>query len=172
MPTGNLQSLLELLQGSKAFCKAREYRRVYPAKGFYGWGKGLIGRPKKRNDNGVYLFHTYPDELKSKIYSQLLIDKPGPGFCHFPLRDEYNADYFRMLTAERLVTKRAHGQRTLQWELPSGRRNEALDCRGLAIGALNILNPNFELLDATGPLVARSAVMSKRKSRVLSRGQT
>jgi len=155
------------------FCKSREFRRVFPAKGFYGWGKGLISRPKKRNGDGVYLFQTYPDELKSKIYSQLVIDKPGPGFCHFPLRPEYDTSYFRMLTAERLITKRIHGQRSLQWELPSGRRNEALDCRGLAIAALNILNPNFELLDVAGPLVARNVPKPTRKGpRVLSRGAT
>lgn len=155
------------------FCKSREFRRIFPIKGQYGWGKGLIGRPKKRNEDGVYLFHVYADELKSKIYSQLVIEHPGPGFCHFPNRSEYGTDYFRMLTAERLITKRIHGQRSLQWELPSGRRNEALDCRCYAIAALNILNPNFEALDAAGPLVARNGPAVKtvrRHSRVISRG--
>ena len=77
-----------------------------------------------------------------------------------------------MLTAERLVTKRVHGQRSLQWELPKGRRNEALDCRCYAIAALNILNPNFDLLDTMNtPLVARNRRAAVRRSgRILSQG--
>jgi phage terminase large subunit GpA-like protein len=154
------------------FCKLREFRRIFPVKGKYGWGQGLIHRPKYRNDDGVYLFTLYVDEIKSKIYSQLMVEGPGPGFSHFPQRPEYDDDYFKMLTAERLITKRAHGQRSLQWELPSGRRNEALDCRSYAIAALNILNPNFDLLDTMStPLVARNRRTAVRRSgRILSQG--
>ncbi len=155
------------------FCRQREYRRVFPIKGRYGWGIGLIKRPKTRNQDGVFLFLAHVDELKSKVYSQLSIDKPGPGYCHFPLRpDVYDADYFKGLTAEQLITKRAHGRHVLAWELPAGRRNEPLDCRNYAIAALNILNPNFELLGNTGPLRVRNGPMRKRRARVHSRGVT
>jgi len=153
------------------FCKSREYMRVFPVKGRYGWGQGTMGRPKKRNDEGVMLFIAYVDEIKSKIYSQLCVDTPGPGYCHFPDTPLYNADYFRMLTAERLVPKRVHGQRILQWELPGGRRNEALDCRCYNLIAFQILNPNMELLSTRGPLVIRNQKKSgKRKIRTLSKG--
>ena len=152
------------------FCRLREFLRVFPIKGRFGWGLGLIKRPKTRNQDGVYLFLAHVDEIKSKVYSQLMVEKPGAGFCHFPLRAEYNEDYFKGLTAERMITRRSHGQRMLQWELPAGRRNEPLDCRGYAITALNILNPNFDLLDTVGPLHVRSKPMGKRRPRVLSHG--
>lgn len=161
------------------FCKAREFRRVFPVKGKEGWGLGYIRRPKKRNDEGVYLFTVFVDEVKSKIYSHLMVEKPKvynegdtiPGYSHFPDREKYDRDYFRMLTAEEMKTKRLNGRKTLRWELPQGRRNEALDCRAYAIAALNILNPNFEFLEKQGPLVVRNKKIKKKKRmRVHSRG--
>lgn len=151
------------------FCVTREFRRIFPVKGFNGFGKGLISRPKKRNEDGVYLFDIFVDEMKSKIYSQLMLDKPGPGYCHFPRRDEYDQEYFRMLTAEQLLPKMYQGRKTLQWSCPQGRRNEALDARAYAIGALNILNPNFELLGVQGPMRINNAPVIKR-TRIISKG--
>ena len=108
------------------------------------------------------------DELKSKIYSQLQVNEPGPGYCHFPDTGAYDANYFRMLTAERMVTRRTGGKNRLRWELPKGRRNESLDCRGYAIGALNILKPDLDQIAKRGPMTGRDA--PKRKRRVISRG--
>lgn len=154
------------------FCRHHEVMRVYPVKGRYGWGIGLIKRPKTRNQDGVYLFIAHVDELKSKIYSHLSVESAGPSFCHFPLTSGYNEDYFKGLTAERLITRRSHGQHTLQWDLPPGKRNEPLDCRAYAIASLNILNPNFDLLASTGPLQLqnRPVIAKSTKARVLSRG--
>jgi phage terminase large subunit GpA-like protein len=162
------------------FCRQREFRRVFPIKGVDGFGKGYIKRPKTRNDYGVWLINIFVDEVKSKIYSQLQIVPEGggvpaeayPGFCLFPRRDEYNTNYFRGLTAEQLKTVKKGGRTVLAWELPKGRRNEPLDCRAYAIGALHILNPNLELLAKRGkPLVpqARSARKARRRGRVVSR---
>ena len=151
------------------FCRIREHRRIFPVKGRFGWGQGYLRRPKTRNEFGVYLFLAMVDELKSKVYSHLKIDEPGAGYSHFPQREAYDKNYFKALTSERLITTRSHGRAVLQWELPQGYRNEALDCRCYAITALNILNPNFELLNATGPLVVRNRKL-KRKMRVLSQG--
>jgi phage terminase large subunit GpA-like protein len=49
-----------------------------------------------------------------------------PGACHFP---QYGEEYFRQLTAERLVTRIVKGFPRGSWEKEPGRRNEALDCR-------------------------------------------
>jgi phage terminase large subunit GpA-like protein len=49
-----------------------------------------------------------------------------PGACHFPL---YGEEYFKQLTAERLVTRLVKGFPRASWEKEPGRRNEALDCR-------------------------------------------
>lgn len=162
-----------------SFCKPREFRRIFPVKGKDGWGLGYIRRPRKRNDDGVLMYNVFVDEIKSKIYSHLLIDTPRehkeedpiPGFCHFPDKPIYDKDYFRMLTAEELKTKRVMGRKQLKWELPQGRRNEALDCRTYAIAALNILNLDFAWLEKNGPLVVRNKKLAKkRRARVHSRG--
>jgi phage terminase large subunit GpA-like protein len=49
-----------------------------------------------------------------------------PGACHFP---QYGEEYFRQLTAERLVTRIVKGFPRGSWEKEPGRRSEALDCR-------------------------------------------
>lgn len=151
------------------FCRLREHRRIFPVKGRFGWGTGYLRRPKSRNEFGVYLFLAMVDELKSKVYSHLKLNEPGAGYCHYPRKEIYDKNYFRALTSEKLVTSRSHGRAVLQWELPQGYKNEALDCRCYAITALNILNPNFELLNASGPLVVANRKL-RRKVRVLSKG--
>lgn len=153
------------------FCLSRFHRRVFPIKGVPGWGKGLINRPINMNQHGVWLYNAYVDEIKSKIYSQLKVeDENVQGYCCFPDRPEYDTSYFKMLTAEKLLRKRVSGQYKLVWELPPGRHNEALDCRGYSIAALNILKPNFEEIKKSGtPLVVKNTTLKRRK-RVLSKG--
>src|SRR5919106_470578 len=58
-----------------------------------------------------------------------------PGACHFP---QYGEEYFKQLTAERLVTRNVKGFPRGSWEKESGRRNEALDCRVYARAAAAI----------------------------------
>lgn len=128
------------------FCKMREHRNIFPVKGRPGWGYGYIERPQKRNKDGVWAFNAYVDEIKSKVYTHLQVEEEGPGYCHFPDREEYNTAYFRMLTSEKLEKKWHNGRYRLQWTLPNGRRNEALDARVLNVAALNILNPDFDSL--------------------------
>ena len=54
--------------------------------------------------------------------------------------------YFKGLLSERMVVKRVKGRDTITWEPRSvGIRNEPLDARVYATGALELLNPNFEM---------------------------
>jgi len=156
------------------FCRKREFLRVFPVKGEDGFGKGYIRKPKARNDFGVWLFLAYVDEIKSRVYSQLQIAERGPGFCHFPRKPIYDSAYFRGLTAETLKTAKKGGRRVLRWELPKGRRNEQLDCRGYAMAALSILNPNMERLAERGrPLILSGRKIERkrvRRRRVVSAG--
>jgi len=152
------------------FCKKRFHRRIFPVKGTDGWGRGLINRPNAKHKDGVWLVAAYVDELKTKIYSQLKTSLPGPSYCHFPEKTDYDSNYFRMLTAEKLTRPRVAGQYKLKWVLPAGRRNEALDCRAYAIAALNILNPKFETIKNTGTPITTKKRTLKKKRRVLSKG--
>jgi phage terminase large subunit GpA-like protein len=59
----------------------------------------------------------------------------------------------------------------LRWDLPKGRRNEALDCRCYATAARYILNPNLQALADRGvPLIPAKRGAARRKRRVVSKG--
>jgi phage terminase large subunit GpA-like protein len=84
---------------------------------------------------------------KEAIREFLIIETPGPGFCHFP-KDRPEI-YFEQLTAENLVFEYRGGKTLKKWVQPKGRANEALDCRVYAYGALRglmvVRNLNFSI---------------------------
>ena len=121
------------------FAKARLGRRVWAIK-----GESAIGgkrspvwptkKPSSRNKSSFRPVILGVNAAKDSIRSRLHIDKPGPGYMHFPT--DRDIGYFAQLTAERAVAKVSGGQRYRVWELPPGRANEALDCRVYAYAAL------------------------------------
>lgn len=72
---------------------------------------------------------------KEAIRQRILVDKPGPGFCHFPVGRPDG--WFEQFTAEDLVLERKSGVTVRSWVKKPGRRNEALDCRVYAYAALH-----------------------------------
>ena len=123
------------------YCRARSGRRVFAIKGIGGEGKPVVGRPSKNNIGKINLFPVGVDTTKELVYSRLKIADEGEGYCHFPTgRSE---EYFRMLTAEKKVTKYFKGRPRREW-VKIRTRNEALDCRVYATAALGILNLNLE----------------------------
>ena len=82
----------------------------------------------------IYLREISTNYYKGHIYNNLKIprqpDEPQrAGFCDFPI--DRSESYFKMLTAEE---KRTDGS----FHCPSGRRNEALDCRVMALCAADV----------------------------------
>lgn len=74
--------------------------------------------------------------MKDAVYARLKLSEPGPGAIHFPRR--LDADYFRQLTAERVVTRFETGRPIRSWQPKhNGERNEALDTFVYAHAALN-----------------------------------
>ena len=70
------------------------------------------------------------------VYARLRLTEPGPGAIHFPRR--LDADYFRQLTAERVVTRFERGRPICSWQPKrDGERNEALDTFVYAHAALH-----------------------------------
>lgn len=123
------------------YCRARAGRRVFAIKGIGGEGKPVVGRPTKNNIGRINLFPVGTDTTKELVYSRLKIMSEGEGYCHFPVgRSE---EYYRMLTAEKKVTKYFKGRPKREW-VKIRTRNEALDCRVYATAALAILNLNLE----------------------------
>ncbi len=121
------------------FCKARLGRKVWAIK-----GESAIGgkrspvwptkKPSSRNKSTFRPIILGVNAAKDSVRSRLHIDKPGPGYMHYPTDRDIN--YFAQLISERSVRKVSGGQYYRVWELPPGRANEALDCRVYAYGAL------------------------------------
>lgn len=160
------------------YCKNRELNRVWAIKGKGGNGNSYILRPTKKNDSGAYLFTIYVDLGKDTIVSRLKATSDQEGYCHFPIDGDkgYNDQYFRGLTAEHRVMRKINGQIAFKWELKSsGARNEPFDLRNYATAALEIYNPNLELIRETmlngGFSSLKTPVKAKkRKRRVMSKG--
>ena len=89
------------------------------------------------------LFPVGVDTAKELIYSRLKITEPGPGFCHFP--EDREDEYFRQLTAEKIITKYVQGRTKRAW-VKTRTRNEALDVRVYALAALALMNTNINRL--------------------------
>ena len=151
------------------YCRARFSRRVFAVQGVGGPGRALIVKYNIIKNKKVYLFRVSSDSGKEAIYSRLKINKPGPGYTHFPKSLQEN--YFKQLTSEKRVLKRTQGIPKLQWVLPAGRHNEALDIHVYGLAALSILNPNLALL-AKQNIVYSGGGQAKppARPRILSKG--
>ncbi|MDE3022248.1 MAG: phage terminase large subunit family protein [Pseudomonadota bacterium] len=121
------------------FAKARLGRRVWAIKGESARSgqRSPVWPTKKPTSRTKATFRPVilgVNAAKDTIRSRLHIEKPGPGYMHFPADRDIN--YFAQLTSERSIVKVTNGQRYRVWELPRGRANEALDCRVYAYAAL------------------------------------
>jgi phage terminase large subunit GpA-like protein len=132
------------------FCKTRARRNIFPIVGRGDSGKPSVGKPNRNNRRHVALFTLGVSTIKGTLFSRLKVERPGPGYCHFPIDPKtnhrgYDAPYFKGLLSERMVVKRIRGRERIEWEPRSkGIRNEPLDVRVYATGALEILNPDLE----------------------------
>jgi phage terminase large subunit GpA-like protein len=102
------------------------------------------------------------------------VKAPGPGFCHLPSKDGhpvngYGSQYDQELQSEELLYTSKGGSHALSWKKMSSRRNEALDVRLYAYGALLYSRFKLERLrrdlirkdrkDGGSPFGARQAEM-------------
>ena len=117
------------------FCRPRQGRRIWAVKGRGGMGVPIWPRRPSRNNKGrVPLFLVGVDAAKEAIYSRLRLEIPGPGFFHFPI--DRDAEYFRQLCSEYVVTRYHKGRPIREWRKQPSARNEALDTRVYAMAAL------------------------------------
>lgn len=115
--------------------------RIIAVKGSSIHGKPIIGRPTKQNvitngtvkTNAVDLYSIGTDTAKHLLYARLQLkrkeddgDTTNTAMIHFPRG--LDDDFYRQLTSERIVTRYVKGFPVKEWVLPSGARNEALDC--------------------------------------------
>ena len=132
------------------YCRQFAQPQVVPIKGsdrqqtIVNIPKGVdVNERGKKIRRGVMLWTLGVSLLKAELYLLLRQDRPTEesgdplpdGWCDFP---EYSEEYFRMLCAEQLVTKKnRRGYNTHEWE-KIRERNEALDCRNYARAAASI----------------------------------
>ena len=121
------------------YCKKQTGRRVFAIKGVGGEGKPAAGRPSKANVAKCPLFPIGVDTVKSLLFARMRIDEPGAGYIHFS--DRLNEEYFRQLTAEKVVTRFHKGFKKRVFEKIRA-RNEALDCMVYSYAAYAILGIN------------------------------
>lgn len=128
------------------FCRPRYARRVFAIKGpSQSVGKPIW--PKKATRNAgkkIDVFLIGLDNAKADMQGRLMLKEPGPAYCHFPLREEYDEAYFNGLTIEKAVTKYKFGIPYREWHCPEGGRNEPWDCRIYAYAALKSATINME----------------------------
>ncbi len=126
-----------------SYAKKNYARRVFAIKGVGGEGRAIVGRPSKNNIGKCLLFPVGVDTTKDLLFARLRIKEEGAGYIHF--HDDLNDEYFRQLTAEKIITKftRGYKKRVFQKIRP---RNEALDCFVYSIAAYAILNVDINTL--------------------------
>lgn len=155
------------------YAKARRARGVFAVVGRSGKNKPIVTekpRPRTMKERAripVDLRTVGTDEAKTRIYSRLRIEDPGPGFCHFPVGRGYDDRYFDQLTSNVRRPHFVRGFAEPRWEKPSGRRDEALDCRVYAYAALYLLRPRFPEIRRKLEAAARKLVESSGATRVV-----
>jgi phage terminase large subunit GpA-like protein len=109
----------------------REY--VYAIKGVRGYTSHWVQRSGTRRP----LMILKVDGPKERLYSQLRLNDPGPGYQHFPANPSagYDQEYFKQLTAEKMV----RGSTAPYFVKIHSRANEALDARIYALAAREFL---------------------------------
>lgn len=124
------------------WCRVRAMLRVFPTKGSSSFGRPILAGPPSPQDvtwqgqrikDGISLQAVGTDTAKGTIYGRLQLTAKGPGTYHWPIGT--SDEYFRQLTAEKLVTTIGKtGYPVQQWQM-IGQHNEALDCEVLALAA-------------------------------------
>ena len=131
------------------YCKANRSRNVFAIKGQGGNGYPLIYKIAKTKEKHNILIILGVDDGKASVMDSLKVKHPGPFFCHFPKRADYDAPYFKGLISERRVVRKRNGITSLCWEKVSpSARNEPFDIRNYAHAAFKLASPHlndFEL---------------------------
>jgi phage terminase large subunit GpA-like protein len=118
-----------------AFARERATRSVWAIKGRGGPGVPVWPRRPPRVREKTYSpLIIGVDAAKETIVARLRLAEPGAGFCHFPTGRD--VDFFRQLGSERRVRTWRRGVVVAEWKKDPAVRNEALDCRVYAFGAL------------------------------------
>jgi phage terminase large subunit GpA-like protein len=130
-----------------AYVAHRKKNRFFAIKGANKPQKDFVitTRTKKKR-NFLLLVDTF--QGKKKIYYRLKVKQekdldgrsiPTPQLMHFNM--SCDKDFFEQLTSEQIKLKKINGHIHQVWTLPSGKRNEVLDCTDYALAGLHAIVP-------------------------------
>ena len=126
-------------------------KRISGIKGFGRESQGipLIHKLSTNNEYNVKVFILGVDSGKEIVVSRLSTVDEGPGYCHFPINRElgYDENYIKGLNSEQRVTEIKDGRAVTKWKKKSGTRNEPFDLRVYNTAAVEILRPDFDVLE-------------------------
>lgn len=150
-----------------SYCKNRLSKRVYALKGATSLEAPLVSaRDANKSKYKTPFYMVGVKQTKDAVFSSLKIVSLGASYHHFPKDDiKYNEEYFNQLLSERKVSGR--------WEKIAGRRNEAFDINGYALGVLAITGINMKKLAQRGPWFyseKKKTNTTKKRRRILSKG--
>ncbi len=131
------------------FCKKYAAKRWFAVKGGSDPFRPLLSKPTMSGRNPkVRLFTIGTNAGKDEVFAALKVEKPGPGYCHFPDRPPYAEEaHMKQLASEKMITHVRGGRSYRVYEkVGPNVRNEALDIRVYATAARAILNPNYEAI--------------------------
>ena len=152
------------------FSRVHGVRHFIPIKGASIAGKPIADYPRKLNKKRVNLTMVGSDTAKDVIFSRLELQEKGPGYSHFPVSRD--VEYFQQLTAEKKIMRYVKGFSRYEYVLPSGTRNEALDCRVYAFAAVRILQQYFGLrLEVPGKVEEKEPSTQKQSDSFITRPQ-
>lgn len=126
------------------FCRDRRGRKVFAINGVPGAKPIWTPKASKSQKGRMTFYNLGVDTAKDTLYGRLSLTRPrlesgafkegpAPGYVHLPM--SATANYVAQLTAEVVVVRMSNGHPVRKWVLPSGRRNEALDCAVYALAA-------------------------------------
>jgi len=155
------------------YCRRNAKEGVVAIKGSSTRSAPALGKGSKQDVNlkgrtvkgGVTLYMVGTDTLKRTIYARLKISQPGPGFCHFG--QNATDEYLEGLTCERLVPRTVKGFQVLEWQKPSGVRNEPLDLEVYCLAELELVKRRYNratMWDQLEAQLGRSAPLSQAQA--------
>ncbi len=153
------------------YIRTRQNKGVFALKGDAGAEGALIVSPAAKAKEGrakrpVNLFRVGNFESKRLIYAKLMLKDRGPGYVHYPVRDEFDDNFFKQLTAERIEEKLVKGFRKRRFVLKPGQKNEALDTFMYALATLQIANPPFKSLEQQASVKMETVKSTESKEEI------
>jgi phage terminase large subunit GpA-like protein len=158
---GKLARVRLIVVDSGGHCTTEVYRycssrrpRVFALKGYGGQGKPIIigGRTTEKSQS-AWLLRIGVDTLKDDFHSRLAMDKPGPGFLHWPrgkdgeeARGYTEAFFAQLLSEQRVLRFSRKGFTRFEWWKQRRAQNEALDLACYNRAALEYLKVRLEAI--------------------------